>query len=185
MSVTIQVTMELLSDAIFGSGYSVPGGEDVAVCRDERGYPYFKGQHPEGTAAGEPGEPGGLDRAGHRGRGRHAGPVRLGWHRGGPPGPLHRPDPGAAPGGPGGLLLHQDLYQLRGGRGEDRLSAHGGLHPPGAALLRPADLRRRGRGFAAGRPGGRQVGGHPAQPGLAGCGSGECGWLSPRGSAPR
>ena len=43
MSVTIQVTMELLSDAIFGSGYSVPGGEDVAVCRDERGYPYFKG----------------------------------------------------------------------------------------------------------------------------------------------
>lgn len=68
MSVTIQVTMELLSDAIFGSGYSVPGGEDVAVCRDERGYPYFKGQHPEGTAAGEPGEPGGLDRAGHPGR---------------------------------------------------------------------------------------------------------------------
>lgn len=43
MSMTIQVTMELLSDAIFGSGYSVPGGEDVAVCRDERGYPYFKG----------------------------------------------------------------------------------------------------------------------------------------------
>ena len=43
MSVTIQVTMELLSDAIFGSGYSIPGGEDVAVCRDEGGYPYFKG----------------------------------------------------------------------------------------------------------------------------------------------
>ena len=37
MSVTIQVTMELLSDAIFGSGYSIPGGEDVAVCRDEGG----------------------------------------------------------------------------------------------------------------------------------------------------
>ena len=43
MNVTIQVTMELLSDTIFGSGYSIPGGEDVAVCRDERGYPYFKG----------------------------------------------------------------------------------------------------------------------------------------------
>ena len=39
MSVTIQVTMELLSDTIFGSGYSIPGGEDVAVCRDEGGYP--------------------------------------------------------------------------------------------------------------------------------------------------
>lgn len=76
MSVTIQVTMELLSDAIFGSGYSVPGGEDVAVCRDERGYPYFKGSTLKGLLPGEPGEPGGLDRAGHRGRGRHAGPVR-------------------------------------------------------------------------------------------------------------
>ncbi|MBR1496555.1 MAG: hypothetical protein IJ617_02890 [Oscillospiraceae bacterium] len=35
--------MELLSDAIFGSGYSIPGGEDVAVCRDTEGYPYLKG----------------------------------------------------------------------------------------------------------------------------------------------
>ena len=43
MSVTMQVTMELLSDAIFGSGYSIPGGEDIAVCRDEKGYPYLKG----------------------------------------------------------------------------------------------------------------------------------------------
>ena len=43
MSVTMQVTMELLSDAIFGSGFSIPGGEDIAVCRDEKGYPYLKG----------------------------------------------------------------------------------------------------------------------------------------------
>lgn len=41
--VTIQVTMELLSDTIFGSGYSIPGGEDIAVCRDNVGYPYLKG----------------------------------------------------------------------------------------------------------------------------------------------
>ena len=32
--VTLQVTMELLSDAIFGSGFSVPGGEDIAVYKD-------------------------------------------------------------------------------------------------------------------------------------------------------
>ncbi len=37
------VTMELCSDAIFGSGYSIPGGEDIAVCQDENGYPYLKG----------------------------------------------------------------------------------------------------------------------------------------------
>ena len=43
MSVTMQVTMELLSDAVFGSGFSIPGGEDIAVCRDEKGYPYLKG----------------------------------------------------------------------------------------------------------------------------------------------
>ena len=41
--ITMQVTMELKSDAILGSGFSVPGGEDVAVCRDEAGYPYLKG----------------------------------------------------------------------------------------------------------------------------------------------
>ena len=41
--VTLTVTMELLSDAIFGSGYSIPGGEDVAVCQDEAGYPSLKG----------------------------------------------------------------------------------------------------------------------------------------------
>lgn len=43
MSMTMEVKMELLSDAIFGSGFSVPGGEDIAVCRDENGYPFLKG----------------------------------------------------------------------------------------------------------------------------------------------
>ena len=40
---TLCVTMKLLSDTIFGSGFSVPGGEDIAVCEDEAGYPYLKG----------------------------------------------------------------------------------------------------------------------------------------------
>lgn len=41
--VNLPVVMELCSDAIFGSGYSIPGGEDVAVCRDGDGLPYLKG----------------------------------------------------------------------------------------------------------------------------------------------
>lgn len=41
--VTLPVTLELRSDTIFGSGYSIPGGEDTAICQDERGYPYVKG----------------------------------------------------------------------------------------------------------------------------------------------
>lgn len=41
--VELQIKLELLSDAIFGSGHSVPGGEDIAVCQDENGYPYLKG----------------------------------------------------------------------------------------------------------------------------------------------
>lgn len=41
--VILPITMELRSDAVFGSGFSVPGGEDVAVCQDEQGYPYMKG----------------------------------------------------------------------------------------------------------------------------------------------
>lgn len=40
----IKVTMELLSDAILGSGLSIPGGEDIAVLKDAEGYPYFKGE---------------------------------------------------------------------------------------------------------------------------------------------
>ena len=35
--------MELLSDAIFGNGMSVPGGEDISVLRDMYGFPYYKG----------------------------------------------------------------------------------------------------------------------------------------------
>lgn len=41
--VTAELQMELLSDGIFGSGYSIPGGEDIAVCRDSAGYPYIRG----------------------------------------------------------------------------------------------------------------------------------------------
>lgn len=41
--VTMEVEMELRSDAIFGSGYSVPAGEDIGVCRDAGGYPYLRG----------------------------------------------------------------------------------------------------------------------------------------------
>src|SRR5699024_7653256 len=41
--ITLRMTMELLSDTIFGSGFSIPGGEDIAVCRDAAGYPYLKG----------------------------------------------------------------------------------------------------------------------------------------------
>ena len=40
--------MELLSDAIIGSGYSIPGGEDIAICRDKKGYPYLKGSTVKG-----------------------------------------------------------------------------------------------------------------------------------------
>lgn len=46
--ITLRVTMELLSDAIFGSGFSIPGGEDIAVCRDLAGYPYLKGSTMKG-----------------------------------------------------------------------------------------------------------------------------------------
>lgn len=39
----LNVTMTLLSDAIFGAGYSIPGAEDIAVCKNEQGLPYLKG----------------------------------------------------------------------------------------------------------------------------------------------
>ena len=41
--VTLKITMTLDSDAIFGSGYSIPGGEDIAVVRDDQGYPFLPG----------------------------------------------------------------------------------------------------------------------------------------------
>lgn len=39
----MRISMELLSDAIFGNGLSIPGGEDISVLHDENGFPYFKG----------------------------------------------------------------------------------------------------------------------------------------------
>ena len=39
----IKVKMELLSDAIFGNGLSVPGAEDISVLTDSHGFPYYKG----------------------------------------------------------------------------------------------------------------------------------------------
>lgn len=43
MKVCTKVTMRLESDAIFGSGYSIPGGEDIGVKTDENGLPYLSG----------------------------------------------------------------------------------------------------------------------------------------------
>lgn len=39
----ILIEMCLDSDAIFGSGMSMPGGEDICVLVDEHGFPYMKG----------------------------------------------------------------------------------------------------------------------------------------------
>lgn len=39
----MKIKMKLLSDAIFGNGMSIPGGEDIAVLTDGLGFPYFKG----------------------------------------------------------------------------------------------------------------------------------------------
>ena len=39
----MKIKMELISDAIFGNGASIPGGEDIAVLSDEYGFPYYKG----------------------------------------------------------------------------------------------------------------------------------------------
>lgn len=39
----MKIKMKLLSDAVFGNGMSVPGGEDIAVLCDEQGFPYYKG----------------------------------------------------------------------------------------------------------------------------------------------
>ncbi len=34
--------MTLLSDAVFGNGMRVPGGEDISILTDEEGFPYYK-----------------------------------------------------------------------------------------------------------------------------------------------
>lgn len=39
----MRIKMQLLSDAVFGNGMSIPGGEDVSVLCDEHGFPYYKG----------------------------------------------------------------------------------------------------------------------------------------------
>lgn len=39
----MKVRMQLLSDAIFGNGMSVPGGEDISILSDGHGFPYYKG----------------------------------------------------------------------------------------------------------------------------------------------
>ena len=49
--VTFVVEMELESDAIFGSGYSIPGGDDINTTIDEQGYPYLKGSTLKGLLA--------------------------------------------------------------------------------------------------------------------------------------
>lgn len=41
--IKICIEVELLSDTIFGSGHSTPGGADIALCCDKSGYPYLKG----------------------------------------------------------------------------------------------------------------------------------------------
>lgn len=40
----MEIRMELLSDTIFGSGESVPGGEDISILTDGLGFPFFKGE---------------------------------------------------------------------------------------------------------------------------------------------
>ena len=39
----MKIKMELVSDAIFGNGASIPGGEDIAIQCDSKGFPYYKG----------------------------------------------------------------------------------------------------------------------------------------------
>ena len=39
----ILIQMKLESDAIFGNGISVPGGEDIGIQTDSWGFPYLKG----------------------------------------------------------------------------------------------------------------------------------------------
>ena len=39
----LMIEMLLESDAVFGSGLSIPGGEDIATQMDDQGFPYLKG----------------------------------------------------------------------------------------------------------------------------------------------
>lgn len=44
----MKIKMHLLSDTIFGSGMSVPGGEDISILHDAQGFPYYKGSSLKG-----------------------------------------------------------------------------------------------------------------------------------------
>lgn len=46
--VSLTVQIELLSDTIFSSGYSIPGGEDISVKLSEDGKPYLSGSTMKG-----------------------------------------------------------------------------------------------------------------------------------------
>ena len=76
MSTTVlSVRMELLSDTLFGSGFSLSGGADLSAKRDEEGFPYvsgttFKGLLREGLERQRCGSGG---RAAGRGRIRRCG----------------------------------------------------------------------------------------------------------------
>lgn len=39
----LQIKMKLLSDAVFGNGVSIPGGEDISVLCDPYGFPLYRG----------------------------------------------------------------------------------------------------------------------------------------------
>ena len=39
----MKIKMTLVSDAVFGNGESIPGGEDISVLHDRYGFPYYKG----------------------------------------------------------------------------------------------------------------------------------------------
>lgn len=45
----MRVKIKLLSDAIFGSGKSIPGGEDIGVLHDTYGFPYIGGSSVKGV----------------------------------------------------------------------------------------------------------------------------------------
>ena len=42
------IEMTLQSDAVFGNGLSMPGGEDIATQMDDQGFPYLKGNTMKG-----------------------------------------------------------------------------------------------------------------------------------------
>ena len=46
MKLLMEMTLE--SDAVFGNGLSIPGGEDIATQMDDHGFPYLKGNTVKG-----------------------------------------------------------------------------------------------------------------------------------------